>query len=263
MITIEEASTLLGRPLVGRNGQRIGEVESVFLDEQTGKPEWATVTTGRRGPQETFVPLAEAQVDGSTLRVPYAEDRVVGAPTVDADQELSQEAEERLYAHYGMAHAERSSQSGLPDPTSTSTVGTTSATTGTTAAVTRPQEQLLVGTQRVEAGRARLRKHVTTEHESAQVRVAHDELRVSREPVDATNYDAAMDGPEMTEAVHEVVLDAERPVVDTEVVPVERVRLGTETVTGTEAVGGQVRTEEVELIDQRGRRTDVDSDPTA
>ena len=43
-----------------------------------------------------------------------------------------------------------------------------------------------------------------------------------------------------------MVLTEERPVVTTETVPVERVRLEKEQVTETESVSGEVRTEHIE-----------------
>ena len=46
---------------------------------------------------------------------------------------------------------------------------------------------------------------------------------------------------------HVVTLYEERPVVGTETVPVERVRLGKQTVIEQQTVGGQVRREEIEL----------------
>jgi stress response protein YsnF len=46
-------------------------------------------------------------------------------------------------------------------------------------------------------------------------------------------------------------------VVDTEAVPVERVRLGKQTVTDQQTVGGEGRKEEIELdTDERGLRAD-------
>jgi stress response protein YsnF len=42
-------------------------------------------------------------------------------------------------------------------------------------------------------------------------------------------------------------LTAERPVVTTEAVPVERVRLGTETVTQKQTVTGDIRKEQIEV----------------
>ena len=115
--------------------------------------------------------------------------------------------------------------------------------------MTRSEEHLQVGTQQVEAGRARLRKYVVTEQQSVTVPVSREEVRVEREPITDANRGDALDGPDISEEEHEVVLHAEQPVVDTEAVPVERVRLGTETVTEQQTVSGEVRKEQVELTD--------------
>jgi uncharacterized protein (TIGR02271 family) len=112
--------------------------------------------------------------------------------------------------------------------------------------MTRSEEQLRVGTETVEAGRARLRKHVVTENISTTVPVSHEEVRVEREPITDANRDAALSGEPISEEEHEVTLRAERPVVAKEAVPVERVRLTTETVTEDAAVNETVRKEQIE-----------------
>jgi stress response protein YsnF len=56
-----------------------------------------------------------------------------------------------------------------------------------------------------------------------------------------------MDGPAISEEEHEVVLHAEQPVVAKEAVPVERVRLDTETVTEQVQVNEELRKEEIEV----------------
>ena len=94
--------------------------------------------------------------------------------------------------------------------------------------MTRSEERLNVGTESVPAGRARLRKYVVTENVSTTVPVSHEEVRLEREPVTDANRDAALSGADITEDEHEVQLNAERPVVTKETVPVERVRLATE-----------------------------------
>ncbi|WP_229069048.1 DUF2382 domain-containing protein [Actinoplanes sp. DH11] len=124
-------------------------------------------------------------------------------------------------------------------------------------AMTRSEERLNVGTEAEEVGRARLRKYVVTEQEQVDVPVSREEVRLEREPITEANRRAAFSGPAISESEHEVTLHAERPVVDREAVPVERVRLGTETVTEQETVSGEVRKERIEadLPDERGRRT--------
>ena len=77
--------------------------------------------------------------------------------------------------------------------------------------------------------------------------VQREEVRVEREPITEANRDAAMRGPDISEAEHEVTTYEERPVVTNETVPKERVRLEKETVTDTETVGGEVRKEKVDV----------------
>ncbi|HEX4019133.1 MAG TPA: YsnF/AvaK domain-containing protein [Frankiaceae bacterium] len=121
--------------------------------------------------------------------------------------------------------------------------------------MTRSEGRLRVGTERVETGRARLRKYVVTENVTQTVPVSHEEVRVEREPITDANATAAMDGPAISEEEHEVVLHEERPVVAKETVPVERVRLDTDTVTDQETVSDEVRKEQIDLDDASSRES--------
>jgi uncharacterized protein (TIGR02271 family) len=242
--------TIIGRPVHGADGQKIGDVGQIYLDDQTGKPEWATVRTGLFGTKESFVPVAEAQITDDGVRVPYDKDAVKDAPRVDAEQgHLSQQEEAELYRHYGLEYSEDRSDSGLPaggNGRERGTVGHDTSGPSTDDAMTRSEEHLEVGTQKREAGRARLRKHVVTEQETVTVPVTREEVTLEREPITDANVDAATDGPSISEEEHEVVLTEERPVVQKETVPVERVRLGKETVTEQEQVTDEVRKERIE-----------------
>lgn len=255
-MTIDQSNidTIIGQSVEGTDGQKIGDVGQIYLDDATGKPEWATVITGLFGTKESFVPVAQAQMTDSGLRVPFDQDVVKGAPRVDAEQgHLSQEEEADLYRHYGMDYSEDRSDSGLPangDATSDAapegTVGHDTSGPSTDDAMTRSEERLKVGTQQQEAGRARLRKHVVTEQQTVTVPVTREEVTLEREPITDGTIDAANDGPAISEEEHEVVLHEERPVVQKETVPVERVRLGKETVTEQEQVTEDVRKEQIE-----------------
>ena len=130
---------------------------------------------------------------------------------------------------------------------STYTGGRTGAQAIGQDAMTRSEEHLRVGTERFEAGIARLRKYVVTEDVEQSVPVRHEEVRIEREPITEANRDAAMSGPDITEGSYEVVLHDERPVVDTEAVPIERIRLVTEERVDQETVRGQVRKERIEV----------------
>jgi uncharacterized protein (TIGR02271 family) len=122
--------------------------------------------------------------------------------------------------------------------------------------MTRSEERLVAGTQTEQVGRAKLRKYVVTEQQQVSVPVSREEVRLEREPITDANVDKAMDGPALSEEEHEVTLHAERPVVEKETVPVERVRLDKETVTDTRTVGDEVRKEQIELDDETTGRRD-------
>jgi uncharacterized protein (TIGR02271 family) len=112
--------------------------------------------------------------------------------------------------------------------------------------MTRSEEHLRVGTTSDEVGRARLRKHVVTDHQQVTVPVTHEEVQVEREPITDADREPALRGTDITDAEHEVVLHAERPVVDKVAEPVERVRLARETATEQRTVEGDVRQERIE-----------------
>ncbi|MFD3503306.1 YsnF/AvaK domain-containing protein [Streptomyces sp. NPDC058678] len=257
MITRDQISTVLDHPVHDVEGNKIGEAKHVFLDDVTGEPEWVSVKTGLFGTSESFVPIHDGTVVEDHLEVPYARDTVKDAPNVDIDAggHLSEQEEHRLYEHYGIDWDTAWQQAQQPHEggrarTGTDTTGQARTATGTRPggddAMTRSEEQMHVGVERRETGRARLRKYVVTEEVQRTVPVRHEEVRVEREPITDANRDAAMSGADISEAEHEVTLHEERPVVQTEAVPVERVRLSTEERTEEETVHGEVRKERIE-----------------
>jgi uncharacterized protein (TIGR02271 family) len=247
-ISNADPDTIIGQTLYGGDGDKIGTVGQVYLDDETGRPEWVTVSTGLFGTKESFVPVAQADLSGDGLRVPFDKDLVKEAPRVDAEQgHLSREEEAELYRHYNLEYAggrQGLARDQLSDRDGAVGRDTSGPTTDT--AMTRSEERLHVGTEQREAGRARLRKHVVTEQQQVTVPVTREEVRLEREPITEANRDAATSGPEISEEVHELTLHEERPVVDKEAVPVERVRLGTKEVTDEVQVSEEIRKEEIE-----------------
>ncbi|SHN47026.1 DUF2382 domain-containing protein [Cryptosporangium aurantiacum] len=273
MLTKEQLPRVMNATACDPAGDKIGTIAQVYLDEETNQPEFATIRTGLFGTKESFVPLADAEIQGDRVLVSVDKEQVRAAPTMEPDGPrggLTDEQIDELYRHYHLssphgdiAAAEKPTPYGAPMSHGTSGASTAGRTEprskptppgmtrkpGADDAMTRSEERMRVGTRAEETGRVRLRKYVVTEHVQQTVPVSHEEVRLEREPITAANRDAALSGPEITEAEHEVVLHAERPVVRTETVPVERVRLAKETVTGTETVRGEVRKEQVELDD--------------
>ena len=248
-----DLTSLAGLTVHGADGQKIGKVVDVYESTDGGTAgTFVTVSTGLFGGHASFVPLDEARRDGDTLVVPYDKDLVKDAPRVAADEELTSEEEDRLYAHYrltsgGYTTQQTTQQTAGHVETERPAVGHDTSGPTTDDAMTRSEERLQVGTQRVEAGRARLRKRIVTEDVQQTVAVSHDELRVVREPVTEANVGNALDGPTLSEEEHEVVLRAEKAVVSKETVPVERVRLDTQTVHDEVRVDETVRKEQIEV----------------
>ena len=259
MISTDNISGLMGAAVIDSDGEKIGTLEQIYLDTDTGAPTWAAVRTGFFGTSESFVPIDDANQDGENLRVSYAKEFVKNAPRIDADGALEHAQEDELYVYYGNGSRNTNATEGTGTvrdasdrAVDTSTGYDTSGPT-TDDAMTRSEERLRVGTEKVQTGRARLRKYVVTEEKTVTVPVSHEEVRLEREPITDANVADAMDGPAISEEEHEVVLTEERPVVAKETVPVERVRLGTETVTEEETVTDQVRKEQIDYDDGTNR----------
>jgi uncharacterized protein (TIGR02271 family) len=253
--SIETVQSWQGRTMVDPAGDKLGTIDAIYLDDETGQPEWATVTRGLFSAKAAFVPLAQAQAMGDSVQVPYDKQQVTDAPSMEADGSLSQDEEAQLYRHYGLDYSEHRSDSGLAAGTDRDadadtdhgTVGRDTSGPTTDNAMTRSEEELQVGTTQRERGRVRLRKYVTTEQVTQTVPVQREELRVEREPITDANLDAATSGPAISEEEHEVTLHEETPVVEKRAVPKERVRLDTETVTEDRQVSEEVRKEQIEV----------------
>jgi uncharacterized protein (TIGR02271 family) len=252
--SIETAQSWQGRTMVDADGDKIGNVDAIYVDDQTGEPEWALVNTGLFGTKSSFVPLAQARDVGDSVQVPYDKQMVKDAPRVDTDQHLSEAEEQELWRHYGLEYdsgyttdtADRDGD-GVYDDVQDSAVGRDTSGPTTDDAMTRSEEELQVGTQTRERGRARLRKYVTTETQQVTVPVQREEVRVEREPITDANVGAATSGPAISEEEHEVTLREEEVVVDKRAVPKERVRLDTETVTDERQVAEEVRKEQIQI----------------
>jgi len=289
MLTTEQIDRLLsqGANVLSGDGEKIGSIGQVFVDNEAGQPSWVTVRTGLFGMSESFVPLEGARLEGNDIVVPYNKNQVKDAPRIDADRPLEPAEEDRLYQHYRMdsgrtytdadtadaASATRQDASGteraetrdatgtagyaatppttrqdttgtdraqIRDATDTDRAETRDATgtagygtaTPTTDAATPPTtRQDTTGIDRAETrdatGRGRLRKYVTTETVTRTVPVQREEVRIEREPIAEEDRDEVSNRPASDD---EVILHEERVIVTKETVPVERVRIVTETV---------------------------------
>ena len=287
-ITESDLAGLRDGNVVSASGEKIGSIGQVYLDDQTGEPTFVTANTGLFGMSQSFVPLQGARVQDGDLLVDYDKETVKDAPRIDDDGSLSPEEEDQLYSYYGLggtgtttdgydtrtatdANYDADSRTDADTRTTTDTgydAGADESTSRTDDdtyrdadrdkadsddnAMTLSEERLNVATQAQETGRARLRKYVVTENVTQTVPVQREEVRLEREPITDGNVGDATSGPDFTESEHEVTLREERPVVEKEAVPVERVRLATDTVTEDVSVSEDVRKEAID--------SDVDED---
>jgi uncharacterized protein (TIGR02271 family) len=239
-----------GATAVDGGGAKIGTIEEIYMDSETGKPEWLAVKTGLLGMKLSFIPIAEASASNAEVRVPYDKAQVKDAPAVEPDGELSQHEEADLYRHYGLDYSEVRSDSGLPEgdggQSERGPVGRDTSGPTTDDAMTRSEEELRVGKTSRESGRARLRKYVVTEQVQQTVPVQREEVRVEREPITDANVGAATAGPAISDEEHELVLHEEEVVTEKRTVPKERVRMDKDTVTEDQTVSEQLRKEQIE-----------------
>jgi stress response protein YsnF len=256
MLSEREVSAAVGTTAYGTDGDKLGTVEAFFVDDRTGAPSWAAVSTGLFGTRHSIVPAVDATFADGTLRVPVTAEAVKSAPAMAGDH-LDPAEEEALRRHYGVGGGESVGGGGsVGGVRQTRDVAPPAPSDG---AMTRSEEQLRVGTERVATTRARLVKYIVTEDVQITVPIRREEIRVEEDPLDAP---AGGEHPAEEGLVRdpgtaagglpdEIILHAERPVVTVEVVPVERVRLRTEVVQDSETVTERVQREQIVVDEQR------------
>jgi uncharacterized protein (TIGR02271 family) len=248
-----QASELFGDEVCTQDGDKIGTVENVWVDDATDETEFIGVTTGWLFGKTHVIPTADAQIDGTTITVPYSKDQIEQAPSFDADAEISPEGEQEIYRYYGLdrstsasptglAAGERSSGSGV---TSTDTTGF-SDTSSDEADIALSKEELAVGKREVQAGDVRLRKVVRTEHEEVPVELRREDIEIERVPAsDISNANTS--GQTFQEQTIDVPLMEEEPVVDKQSRVTGGVRVTKDVESETQTVGGDVRSEDIEV----------------
>ena len=254
----EDVLAWRGQTLYDNDADKVGTIDEIYLDQQTEQPEWAVVTTGLFGTKQTFVPITDATTTG---------DGVPGSVHEVAGQGRSRDRSRRRALARRRARALRPLRSRLRRDLGSGTTATERTdrdrsseeggpghdTSGpnTDAAMTRSEEELHVGTTERETGRVRLRKYVVEDEVTQTVPIRREEIRVEREPITDANAGDALDGPDISEEEHEVVLHEEEVVVGKQAVPKERIRLQKDVETSEETVSETVRSERIDVDDER------------
>jgi uncharacterized protein (TIGR02271 family) len=249
----------------GSDGDKIGSVGQVYLDDRTNEPSFVTVKTGLFGMKETFIPVDQATSTADGLQVPFDKAFVKDAPNIDADGSITPQEERRIHEYYSMDYPDTGTGTGRDTDAARGTaaggaggLGVQHAADDTAGrdvdagrdseSVVARNEQLEVGTEVRETGRVRLRKHTYTDTETVEVPVSREEVVVEREAMDPDSTEArAGSGDE------EVVVTTreEVPVVD-KTATAEKVTVDKKKVQDTERVAGTVQREDIEVEGEDG-----------
>ena len=249
MTNMTNPQSLVDAEVFDPSGDKIGKVGEVYLRDDSQQPAWIMVKSGLFNNHETMVPLQGARMHEHGVQVGVTKEKIKEAPPLDPRGHLSEQDSMELYRHYGIRPEVPDARRPVDGPGPGGRAG------AKPTEMIRSEERLNVGTEQVESGRVRLHRYVVTERQQVTVPVSHEEVRVEREPIDPARAGRmAEGGGRLADAEEEVVLHEEKPVVCTETVPVERIRIGTDTVTEEQTVGGEVRKERIDVEPDRNAR---------
>ena len=254
------------------DGDKVGGVKDVYVNDTTGQPDFVSVNHGLFGGGDSIVPLRGHTLRDGELHLAFQKDRIEDAPDLDENGHLTTEDQDAFYRHYGLENTQdvTTYETGnrVAETGAAGAAGAAGAGAGYAAGernvdterrdvvdadrrdvadndeIIRSEEQLNVSKDRVETGEVRLRKYVVNETETVEVPVEREEVRVVREPItdaDRANYDGNIGEQEAS-----VTLSEDRVNVSKESVPVEKVSLEKDTVRDTETVSEEVRKERFE-----------------
>ena len=256
------------------DGDKIGGVKDVYVNDTSGQPDFVSVNHGLFGAGTSIVPLRGHTLRDGELHLAFPKGRIEDAPDLDENGHLTTEDQDAFYRHYGLENTQdvttyetdnRFAQAGAAgaagagagyaagerrdvetdvDAERREFADTDRRDVADNGEIIRSEEQLNVSKDRVETGQVRLRKYVVNETETVEVPVEREEVRVVREPItdaDRANYDGNIGEQEAS-----VTLSEDRVNVSKESVPVEKVSLEKDTVRDTETVSEQVRKERFE-----------------
>jgi len=272
MTTDQAGERLVGYDAIDSQGQKVGSVDVVYLDTDTGTPEFYGIKTGWLG-GISVVPAAQAQIDeaSQTIRLPYATDMIKSAPDINNNNEVSVGEERRLFEYYGlgtgttagMVTGDRTSEMNLRNTNmSTTSAGVDTAPAGIdnrpmdtrgvagqeNMSIPLTEERLTVGKREVAGDHVRLRKVVRTEHATVPVELRREDVIVERVPADR----AAAPGEAFQEKVIEMDTIREEPVVQKEAHVTGEVRVQKTSQTETRNVEGDIQKEDV-VMEKDGR----------
>jgi hypothetical protein len=111
MFEIEDIRQWRGHDVIDVDGNKIGELEAIYVDTGTDQPSFATIKVGLPTRYRlVFAPLAGATVGPGHVRIGHAKKQVKDAPSIETDGELPAGDEEAVFAHYDLPYQAATNQ---------------------------------------------------------------------------------------------------------------------------------------------------------
>ena len=99
-----DSESWIGSTLIDRDDRKVGRIEAIYFDEQTGRPQWMAVKAGLLGKGHNFVPLADAVIVEDAIKTSYDKSQIDDAPKIDPDEDLREDQVVELYGYYGLSY---------------------------------------------------------------------------------------------------------------------------------------------------------------
>jgi uncharacterized protein (TIGR02271 family) len=235
--------------VIGSNGDKIGTVDSVWLDHD-GDPAYLAIRTGWLGMGKTHVvPAQNSNVSERRreIRLPYTAEQIKGAPDFDSTVQLQSADEDRIGSYY-QRHGFRRENWLAGRQQETAVPGR--ANEMDEARLKLKEEELKVGKREVEYGGVRLRKVVRTQVVNQPVELKREEIVVERVPAaDSTALE------DFGEKDIYVPLRREEAVIEKQAHVREEVRVGKRAEMEQKNISETVRKEDVEIEREESNET--------
>ena len=106
MATEREVKDLFNATAFDKNGDKLGGVKEVFIDDDTGQPTFVEVGHGLFGMSSSLVPMRGHRLSDDDLQLAFDKDRIKDAPEFDTDNHLTPDDQRNIYDHYGVTGSE-------------------------------------------------------------------------------------------------------------------------------------------------------------
>lgn len=105
MATEKNIKDLFNATAYDRNGDKLGAVKEIYVDDNSGQPTFVEVGHGLFGMSSSLVPMRGHRLSGDELQLAFDKDRIKDAPNLDADNHLTPEDQRNIYDHYQLSDA--------------------------------------------------------------------------------------------------------------------------------------------------------------